>query len=108
MSHEMYGSPEKFGLETVGEIDWSSGSYEFDLTVVWRRKFDGAFVYGEDAGCSCPAPFEDSGVEELTRIKSLEEFKAHLADRQRDTYYGENRSDEVVRLLERLHGLGLR
>ncbi|WP_346536989.1 hypothetical protein [Micromonospora sp. DPT] len=102
----MYGDPEKFGLTTVGEIDWSSGSYEFDLTVVWQRKFDGVFVYGEDSGCSCPAPFESTGVDELTQITSLESFKQHLAERRRDGYY--DRSDEVARLLERLHGLGLR
>lgn len=30
----IYYDPEKFGLTTVGEIDWSTGSYEFDLTVV--------------------------------------------------------------------------
>lgn len=105
---DIYSSPDKFGLETIGEVDFSSGSYEFDLTVVWRRTSDGAFVYGEDAGCSCPSPFESTGVDELTRITSLEEFKAHLAERQADTYYGLNRSDEVARLLERLHGLGLR
>ncbi|MGW9196092.1 DUF7574 domain-containing protein [Micromonospora chersina] len=105
---DLYGSPEKFGLETIGEVDFSSGSYEFDLTVVWRRQFDGAFVYGEDAGCSCPSPFEDFGVDGLTRITSLEAFKAHLATRMAETYYGLNRSDEVARLLERLHGEGLR
>lgn len=104
---DLYGSPERFGLETVGEIDWSSGCYEFDLTVVWRRTFDGAFVYGEDSGCSCPSPFESTGVDELTRIQSLEQFKAHLAERQGQRYT-DDRSDEVARLLERLHGLGLR
>lgn len=106
--NDIYGSPEKYGLETIGEIDWSSGSYEFDLTVVWRRTFDGAFVYGEDAGCSCPSPFESTGVDELIRITSLGEFRTHLAGRQHGSYYGENRSDEVARLLERLHGMGLR
>lgn len=44
-------------METIGEVDFASG-YEFDKTVVWRRKADGVFLWAEDNGCSCPSPFE--------------------------------------------------
>ncbi|MDG4792720.1 hypothetical protein [Micromonospora sp. WMMD1082] len=104
--YELYGSPEKFGLETVGEVDWSSGSYEFDLTVVWRRKSDGAFFFAEDSGCSCPSPFESVGVDDLMPVESLSEFHAHLTKRTGGNYY--DRSEDTARLVERLHGMGLR
>jgi hypothetical protein len=106
----MYYDPEKFGLETVGEIDWSSGCYEFDLTVVWKRTSDGGFVYAEDRGCSCPSPFEDTGIDDLTVLRArggLEDFKAHCAERQANAHDGD-RTPEVVALIERMHASGAR
>lgn len=104
---EMYYAPEKHGLEPFGEIDWSSGSYEFDLTVVWRRTADGTFMYGEDAGCSCPSPFEDKGPGDLEPIRSLSTFHDYLEDRQRTASDG-SRQQEIAGLLERLHAAGVR
>jgi hypothetical protein len=107
-----YYDPEKSGLVTIGEIDWSSGSHEFDLTVVWKRESDGRFVYADDSGCSCPSPFEDTGIDELTVLRrrgGLKDFKEYCAKRQADSpYSGEERSAEVVALLERMHGAGAR
>jgi hypothetical protein len=68
-----YYNPEKHGLEIVGECDWSSGSYEFDLAVIWRDK-DGQLYYAEDSGCSCPSPFEG-----IRSIDDLEKVTAHQA-----------------------------
>lgn len=102
----IYYDPEKSGLTTIGEIDWSSGCYEFSLTVVWKRA-DGAFVYGEDSGCSCPSPFEDTGIDDLTEIGSLKEFQEHCAERQATAYDG-SREAEVVALVERMHAAGAR
>ena len=53
-----YYNPEKFGLEIVGEFDWSEPDYSFDMCVVFKEA-RGRYWIGEDAGCSCPAPFED-------------------------------------------------
>jgi hypothetical protein len=58
----VYYDPEKFGLEVVAEHDFSPGSYEFDLRVVWRREHDGALLTARDGGCSCPTQFEDYGL----------------------------------------------
>lgn len=105
-----YYDPEKFGLTTIGEIDWSDGGYEFDLTVVFKRESDGRFVYAEDSGCSCPAPFESAGVDELTVLPKrggLEQFKAYCAERQEKAYDGD-RAAEVAQLLERMHAAGAR
>ncbi len=106
----LYYQPEKYGLTVIGSIDWSSGCYEFDLTVVWQRG-DGRFLYGEDTGCSCPAPFEDHTVDSLTLLAEtggLEEFKQNCDLRQAGPYVDGDRSMEVADLLERMHQAGAR
>ena len=106
----IYYDPEKFGLKTVGEIDWSDGCYQFDLTVVWQRELDGVFVYAEDSGCSCPSPFEDTGVNDLTVLRKrggLKDFREHCAERGKDNYDGD-RSAEAVALIEKMHAAGTR
>jgi hypothetical protein len=106
----LYYDPRDFGLEVIGEIDWSDGCYQFDLTAVWRRANDGRFVYAEDAGCSCPSPFENTGVDELTVLRQrggLADFKAHLEERQAEPYR-EDRAQAVADLLERMHAAGAR
>jgi hypothetical protein len=100
----IYHNPEKYGLTTIGEIDWSDGEYQFDFTVVWQDG-DESFWYGDDSGCSCPSPFEDTGLNDLVRLPSLEQFKTHCESRMQ---VREDRSMEMVSLIEKLHGLGLR
>lgn len=34
--YDLYFYPEKFGLTTVGEVEWNGEPYQFDVTVVWR------------------------------------------------------------------------
>lgn len=101
----LYYDPAKFGLET---IDWSSGSYEFDYTVVWRRAADGSLFYGEDSGCSCPLPFEQDGADDVTPISSLDDFQAHLAKRNATNEWNGRRDSEIVVLLELMHKAGAR
>lgn len=81
----LYSNPEKFGLTIVGEIDWSSGCYEFDITAVYRRP-GGQLVYAEDSGCSCPEPFGDQGWDDLTPCTAAE-LQAHLEKRQHEHAY---------------------
>jgi hypothetical protein len=49
MTANVYYDPAKFGLTPIGEIDFSSGSYEFDILAVWRDH-SGAFRWGRDSG----------------------------------------------------------
>lgn len=100
---DIYSSPERFGLETFGEIQWGEPCYSFDLTVVWRRPADGTFFYCEDSGCSCPSPFEDKGVADLIPIETLAGFQSHL-----NALGGESQPDDIARLLERMHEAGVR
>jgi len=108
----IYYDPEKFGLTPIGEIDWLDGSYEFDLTVVWKREFDGRFVYAEDSGCSCPSPFESIGLDAVTVLPKrggLKMFREHCAERQKEREgYGPDRHAETVALVEKMHAAGAR
>jgi hypothetical protein len=69
---DVYYDPEKFGLVTVGEVEWGDACYSFDLTVVWRRTADGQLLYASDMGCSCPSPFDSTGVDDLTPVTVAE------------------------------------
>lgn len=86
MSANVYYDPEKFGLRIVGEAEFSSGSYEFDTSIVWQDVETGAMFYADDAGCSCPIPFDSLGRDDLTRINRLQDLIDYLDERKRDSY----------------------
>ncbi|MET9959315.1 hypothetical protein ABZ128_09535 [Streptomyces sp. NPDC006326] len=70
----IYYSPEKFGLEELGEVD-TADSYEFCKFVAWHRPADGAVFWSTDSGCSCPTPFEGlESVDELERATDVAQF----------------------------------
>lgn len=98
-----YYHPEKFGLTTVGEVSWGEESYSFDLTVVWRDEA-GQLYFAEDAGCSCPSPFEDYeglvDLERLSREQVVHQLKLRLSD---NSYDQEHDEAEVADLIERLY-----
>ena len=81
----IYSNPENFGLTLINEIDFSSGSYEFDITAVWRRNSDGALVYADDAGCSCPGWFEGQTEKDVTTTTPAD-LQAHLEQRAKAAY----------------------
>lgn len=112
----VYYHPEQSGLETVGEVSWGE-DYEFDLIVVWRDVASGGFYWAQDAGCSCPTPFEGFSVENegLKPVESLPVFHAMLLERNamlvaraRSYYRNPDASAQIVDLVTKLHGLGLR
>ena len=51
MEHNIYYSPEKFGLTQIASIDYSTGSYEFDDRIVWQDA-SGKLWTDRDSGCS--------------------------------------------------------
>lgn len=101
----LYYNPEKFGLTPVGEIDWSDGCYQFDLTVVYRRDLDGRLVYVEDSGCSCPEQFGDKGIPDLT-LCTPAELQVHLEKRQDEHVYHDDdagyRSAQILELMAKV------
>ena len=71
----IYYSPEDYGLKVFASAE-QEPDYDFSMFVVWVDEAEALF-YGEDAGCSCPAPFEDVGsVEELQTIVGADGLKA--------------------------------
>lgn len=75
-----YSSPEKFGLTIVADIDDPDSCYSFDMLIVWKHE-DGRFFYAQDAGCSCPSPFEDlEKLDDLTLLteETWSDFEAEL------------------------------
>ncbi len=83
----VYYSPEQFGLEPVAEIDYSSGSYEFDLRVIWRHKETGQLYTARDSGCSCPSPFEDCGGLADLQTFSRSEIEDEILQERAKSYY---------------------
>ncbi len=74
-----YGS-EKSKFEEFGEMQWGEADYSFDLTRVWKHTLTGDLYCADDSGCSCPSPFEDTQVKDLTPITKLQDFYDHLKD----------------------------
>jgi hypothetical protein len=104
MSHNLYSHPEAFGWSTFGEINLDTEDYGFDMFVVWRTS-DGTFVWGNDSGCSCPEPFEDTTTKDVIPLQSLAQFENAV---RADPNYRECDDVDLVVLLERLHVAGLR
>lgn len=65
VEYNIYYNPEVFGLETVAEIDYSDGNYQFNIRVVWRRLSDRKLFTSRDSGYSYPTPFEDETLETI-------------------------------------------
>lgn len=101
MMNDVYYSPEKFGLTPLGDIDFSDGCYQFDLTAVWRDA-TGKLLWADDAGCSCPSPFESVGIDDLS-TGTPAELQAHLEKRNTEGYDGD-RSDAIAELMGRVVG----
>lgn len=84
----IYYSPDLWGLDVVGEIDYSVLDYHFDRRVVWKNKETCALYTARDAGCSCPTPFEDyRGLEDLDILdyQALENEVKSEASRSKDS-----------------------
>lgn len=94
--NNIYYDPEKFGLTIIGDIEWGSGCYEFDQTVVFRKQ-DGSLAYAEDSGCSCPCPFDYMGVDDLTPV-TVAELQAHLEERSKSNWNGD-RAAEIAEIM---------
>ena len=101
MSLNLYYDPQKFGLEPVGTIDFSSGSYEFDYLCIWKDAA-GNYLWGSDSGCSCPTPFENQGVNSLAKgtahqaAAAIQERLNNRSEYELDYRYGENDAIELI------------
>lgn len=78
----VYDSPDHYGLELVGDAQWGEANYDFAMTAVWRHKMTGQLYWADDAGCSCPSPFEDFQTVEQLESATKHEVLAHLNERE--------------------------
>lgn len=101
-----YYDPDKSGLEKVAELDFSSGAWEFDLTVVWTKKGEKKFYWADDSGCSCPSPFENYNEEEQLQSGGFKEIRNHLNSRFDGGGWGQYvKITELHPVLEKLHAI---
>ena len=83
-----YYNPGNLGLEIVAELD-PHLSYEFDMVVVWKAVESGNLYWAEDAGCSCPTPFENyNSIEDLHPF-NYEEIEKSVKQRKYGASEGE-------------------
>lgn len=99
----IYYYPEKCGLEVVGELEYSSGNYEFDTRVVWFHAASGRLLTARDSGCSCPTPFEECTIESVEDISSrfgsflMDEYRAEVKDYDwRAAYVNREEVDSLI------------
>lgn len=52
------------GLMSLGSVDVSERCYDFDIIGVWKDD-EGNLYWAADAGCSCPAEWENTEREDL-------------------------------------------
>lgn len=86
MSGNLYYDPEKFNLTIIGELDFSDGCYCFDYTIVWQDNATKKLYMADDAGCSCPCPFEDHSLNDLVEIERPQVLIDYLNQRLKDAY----------------------
>ncbi len=65
-NHNPYYSPQLCGLEIFTSVETGSG-YNFDTFVVWKKLDDNTLWYAMDSGCSCPTPFADADLDQITK-----------------------------------------
>jgi hypothetical protein len=101
-----YYYPEKSGLEKVAELDFSSGIYEFDLTVVWTHGDEKKFYWASDSGCSCPSPFEDFHEFEQLQSGGFKQIRDELTRRFDGEGWGNYvKITELHPVIEKLHAI---
>lgn len=101
MATDLYYHPENYGLKVIGAIEWTDEPYEFDLTIVWRRESDGAFLWGDDSGCSCPGIFENKTLADLKEGTYMDAVK-HIDARGRNVPADRERDMAIAALIERI------
>lgn len=72
---DVYNQPEKFGLTLIDELNDPRADYDFDIFAVWKHEETGKIYWANDAGCSCPSPFEDyTSLDDLHEVESVDEL----------------------------------
>lgn len=112
---DVYYTPEKFGLQVVGSVEWGPGGYEYDLTTVWFHAESGSFYIGHSSGCSCSTPFRGRGIDDLEKLResgTLGDIMARLREREVAekgkswVHQDYSRQNAIINIVDRARGLG--
>ncbi len=96
MMSNVYYDPKECGLDLIETLDEPDLSYEYRTLIVVRDQATGRLFYAEDAGCSCPTPFEDyhfstaddTNLDEITPqnwdsfVREVDGFPAPMSERE--------------------------
>lgn len=76
-------------LEEIAEIDWDRASWQFNLSRILRHTETGDLYRADDAGCSCPIPFELTTVGDLDVISRVQDWDDYIFEMNggADAYY---------------------
>lgn len=85
MASNVYYNPEHWGLTKIDELENSTGCYEFDTHILLQHE-NGTLYYCQDAGCSCPTPFEGYNLTNMTIVtkEGFESFRDSMFNMERD------------------------
>lgn len=96
-----YSAPEKHGLEMLGQLDLAEPDYSFDMVAVWRDP-TGSMFYAFDSGCSCPSPFEDTTVKDLSPLTDYSAFQREVVEMARSHAESDDFKAGLVELMSKV------
>ena len=81
----IYGDPGTFGLRLITDVtipevpfpNYCDGG--FDTVAIWKTT-DGRYFIGNDRGCSCVKPFENTRADQLVEVRSKSDVADFLED----------------------------
>jgi hypothetical protein len=95
----LYYHPEKNGFENVVTLEDPNACYDFQTVIVVRELKSGKLYAAQDAGCSCPTPFEDHIFPtDFAEIQSVGDFKLFLGE---SPIYTQRDIDAAVEAIEK-------
>lgn len=90
--------PAAIGFEVIGRVEVEP-DYDFNIFLVVRDTESGLIYYVDDAGCSCPSPFEDhNSLSALTLASDYAQVERAVTGW--NSGYRPVRTEEIQRLLD--------
>lgn len=105
VTHQWDYEAPKSEFTELGDIQWGEACYNFDLTRVWAHNPTGRLYAADDNGCSCPSPFENVTVADLTPITRPQDFYDYVDRRfaNGESWNTDDRTDPAS--VDQMHNL---
>jgi hypothetical protein len=69
-------APAAYGFESVGSVELNNEPWEFYILAVLKN--EQGYYLTTDSGCSCPTPFENHTVDDLTGPLTAEQAREEI------------------------------